>query len=104
KSGYNLALHTFVKIHQIADHSVAVNFAADRDFQDVVVSMSVGIVALPVGRAVLSVRHLLAVQAMGCGETIATIQVGLQLQVSCGSKSKSISFLPFRTDCISRCA
>jgi hypothetical protein len=71
----NFALHTFIEINQIADHAVFIHLPADRDLEDVVVSVAVRIIALAVNGAVLRVGHLLAVQAMRSRETVAAMEV-----------------------------
>jgi hypothetical protein len=69
-----------VKIGEIADHpSSLVDRAADRDFDGVVVAVTVGIVALAVSRVVFFLRHRFAVKTVRGGEEIAAREVGFHI-------------------------
>src|ERR1039457_42307 len=55
----NFAVHKSIEIRQIAYHpGLVTDRPADRDFDHVVVPVSVGIIALAIGRAVFLLRHL----------------------------------------------
>ena len=77
--GYNLAVHAFVQIDQVADHAVLVYVAAKRDLQDVIVPVAVRVIALAVGGAVLGVRHVLAMQPVRGREPIAAGEMGFHV-------------------------
>ena len=69
-------MHEAIQIDQITDHSgLVVDGAADGDFDHVIVAVSVGIVALAVGRAVFFRRHGVAMQAMRGGKQVAAGQI-----------------------------
>ena len=66
-----------IKIDEVADHSGrGIDLAADCDFQGVIVSVSVRVVAFAVGREIFFRGHGFAVQPMGGGEQIAAGEVG----------------------------
>jgi hypothetical protein len=67
-----------IEVDQVADHaSAVVHLPADRYLQDIVVSVSMGIIALPVDDAVFFDGEFVAVQAVGSGETVAPREVSL---------------------------
>ena len=71
--GEDFAVHTIIQIDQIADHARTLAYrAANRDFQDVVMPVSVWVIALAVHLAILRVRHLLAMQPVRGGKAVAT--------------------------------
>ena len=76
ESGDDGTVYALVQIDEIADHSVLVYLASDGDFENVVMPVAIGVVALAVGCAVLFLGHPLAVQAMGCGEAEAAGEMG----------------------------
>src|SRR5216683_1043361 len=68
----NFPPYTFVQINQVADHSrTLIHLPAYRDFERVVMPVSMRIIALAVGRLVLRLRHPLTVQPVRGGETVA---------------------------------
>lgn len=76
--GEQFPLDKAIKVDQIADHaSVLVHWPADRYFQDIVVSVSMGIITFPVNGAIFFGREFLAVQAVGSGESVAPCEVSL---------------------------
>jgi len=70
-------LFWFIEVNQIADHSIFVDLAAQGDLQNVVMPVAVRVVTFAVGGPVFNLGHLVAVEAMGCGEAIASIEVSL---------------------------
>ncbi len=76
-AGEHFPFDEAVEIDEVADHAGAlVDRAADRDFEGVVVAVSVRIVAFAIGGAVLVVGHLCAVQAVRGGEEVAAGEMG----------------------------
>jgi hypothetical protein len=72
----DFARHETVQDRQIADHARArIHRTADRDFQRVVMTVAVRIVALAVGGAVLLGRHFLAVQPVRSGKPVSPGEV-----------------------------
>jgi hypothetical protein len=66
-----------VEIDEVADHaSSLIDLAAYRDFECVVVAVSVGIIALSVGSKIFGGRHVGIVETMRSGEAIAAGKVG----------------------------
>ena len=71
-----LAMHEAVEVDQIADHArLIIDGPTHRDFDHVVVAVSVGIVALAIDRAVFFFGKLLAVQAVRGGKHVAPREV-----------------------------
>ncbi len=66
-----------VEIDEIADHTCAwIDRAADGDFESVVVSVAVRVVALAVGREIFFERHLGAVETVRRREVVAASEMG----------------------------
>jgi hypothetical protein len=66
-----------VEIDEVADHaSSLIDLAAHRDFERVVVAMSVGVVALAVGREIFGRRHVGAVEPVRGREAVAAGEMG----------------------------
>ena len=75
-AGEDFPFDAGVEIDEVADHAGGeVDRAADGDFEGIVVSVSVRVVALAVGGEVLSRGHFRAVEAMRGGEAIAAGEV-----------------------------
>ena len=73
-SGEHFPFDELIEVDKIADHAGSgIHWAADGDFERIVVSVPEGIIAFAVGGTVFGLRHLLAMQAMRCGKTIAAI-------------------------------
>ena len=76
-AGEHFLLHALIEIDQVADHTRAlIDLAADCYLEHVIVAVSVGIIALAVGRLVFAGGHLLVVQAVRGREEIAASEVG----------------------------
>ena len=72
----NLALHETIQIHQVADHPRAlVHRPADRDFERVVVTVAIRVVAFAVSCSVFRLGHGIAVQAVRGRKHVAAGQV-----------------------------
>jgi hypothetical protein len=77
-----------VEIGEVADHSGSlIDLAADGYFEDVVVSVTVGIVALSVDRLILGVGHRFAVEAVRRGEQVAAGEMSFHNQLLASASS-----------------
>jgi hypothetical protein len=74
----NLGVHEPIQISQITNHARALIYrTANRDFERVVVPVSVGVVALALGRHIFDFRQGVAVQPMRCRKHVPPRQVCL---------------------------
>ncbi len=74
----DLGAHEAIQIDQIADHAgLLIDRSTDGYFDGVVVTVSVGIIALAIGRAVFFLRHFVAMQAVRRRKHVSPGQVRL---------------------------
>src|SRR5581483_4402517 len=72
----HLSFDKMIEIHKIADHSRArIYLAADGYFKRVVMTVTIGIIALAVRAAIFLLRQLLAVQAVRRRKHIAACEM-----------------------------
>src|ERR1700685_4282865 len=80
-------VHVGIEDREIGDHAGGrIDGAGDGNFDNVIVAVAVGIIALAVDAAILRLIELVAVQAMGGGKKIAAAQRKLQ-RLSPGSSA-----------------